>query len=89
MICQCNFEMRCMKTKKMGGGREEVLERWMQMTLILQLYFYTEDVPIPLLLLSSSNPFFISLFSLYFSFSAPPAPLLPLSLSLSGVLAPL
>lgn len=52
--------------KRKLRGREEVLERWMQLTLILQLYFYTEDVPVPRLPPSSSTPFVLS-FSLSFS----------------------
>lgn len=47
--------------KRKLRGREEVLERWMQLTLILQLYFYTEDVPVPRLPPSSSTPFVLSL----------------------------
>lgn len=51
-VCHCHFKRMaagCMipKERKLRGW-DEVLGRWMQLTVSLQLYFYSEDVPVPL-----------------------------------------
>lgn len=59
--CHCNFgktAVRCVKRGK-AERKDEVWERWTRFTVSLQLYFYPEDVPVPLhplLFVLSSSP---------------------------------